>query len=172
MPSQSRHPSFRRIASLAACIAALAVAPSAAATETSAEVCWLNTDDDSYECFDTYDEFAAASGIGSARASLDGGVQPLATYTLATFYENASYGGSSTYITTSNSSLCSGYHYYGSAMPSGWNDRVSSFTTAGTCRVKLWANTGYSGSTYGPADSASSLGAMNDEASSYQIYVP
>lgn len=138
-----------------------------------AQTCWLNTDNNSFQCFDSYEEFAEASGVtrvAPERARVS--IEPYATYILAVFYEHASYGGASYNITTSNSSRCSGFHYYGSSMPSGWNDRISSFDAYGTCRVKLWANTGYGGATYGPSAGASSLGSMNDEASSYQIYAP
>jgi hypothetical protein len=148
--------------------------PAAATSDDNMEqTCWLNTDNDEFSCFDTFEDFVAASGVASGnRASLDADVEPYAAYTLAILYENASYGGASYYLTTSNSSLCSGVHYYGSSMPSGWNDRASSFTAYGTCRVKLWADTGYAGSSYGPSAGTSTLGSMNDEASSYQIYVP
>ncbi|MGC4174482.1 hypothetical protein [Demequina sp.] len=162
------------IAAIAGAAALIGAAPSLADGESDDNpVCWLNTDDGSFACFDSYADFAEASGVaptGAARGSAS--IEPYATYILAVFYEDAAYGGASYNITTSNSSLCSGFHYYGSSMPSGWNDRVSSFDAYGTCRVKIWADAGYSGSTYGPSTGASSMGSMNDQASSYQIYVP
>jgi hypothetical protein len=152
----------------------LSTGPALAADDPEGTLtCWLNTDDDSFACFDSYEDFIEASGaVSSAPLRADNSIEPYATYILAVFYENASYGGASYNITTSNSSLCSGFHYYGSSMPSGWNDRVSSFDAYGTCRVKFWSDSGYSGSTYGPSTGSSSMGSMNDEASSYQIYVP
>lgn len=174
IPFRSRFTRSLAVLAVVLPTAIASAAPALAASEPQdAQTCWLNTDDDSFACFDSYEEFAAASGIATAaRATADGVTEPYATYILAVFYENASYGGASYNITTSNSSLCSGFHYYGSSMPSGWNDRVSSFDAYGTCRVKFWADAGYGGSTYGPSTGSSSMGAMNDEASSYQIYVP
>jgi len=154
--------------------AIIGATPSVAADQVQeAETCWLNMDDNSFRCFDSYGEFAAASGVVAtdiARGSAS--IEPYSTYILAVFYADASYGGASYNLTTSNSSLCGGFHYYGSSMPSGWNDRVSSFDAYGTCRVKFWGDAGYSGATYGPSTGSSSMGSMNDEASSYQIYVP
>lgn len=54
-------------------------------------------------------------------------------------------------------------------MPSGWNDRISSFKSYGNCATKLWENT-YSGSSYGFIVNSAYVGdAMNDRASSMQF---
>jgi hypothetical protein len=51
-------------------------------------------------------------------------------------------------------------------MPTGWNDRISSFQGFSECDVRLWQNGGFSGASYGPATSANSLGAMDNQTSS------
>ncbi|MGC4174004.1 peptidase inhibitor family I36 protein [Demequina sp.] len=173
----------RLVAFAAAAIAPAVLMATPAAADTQGEqVCWLNADTGAFACFDTYAEFVAASGVApiataplgpKSKSSLTSeavAIEPYASYYIATFYEDASYGGASVNVTSSNSTLCVGYHYYGSSMPSGWNDRVSSFKGYGTCKVKLYKDAAYGGATYGPFASSSSIGSMNDEASSYQVY--
>lgn len=54
-------------------------------------------------------------------------------------------------------------------MPSGWNDRITSFKSYGNCATKLWENT-YSGASYGFYVNSAYVGdAMNDRASSMQF---
>lgn len=95
-------------------------------------------------------------------------VEPRATYVLATFYSEPSYGGSTLLVTTTISTYCTSTTWadniYGS-----WNDNVSSFKTFGNCKTQLWENPGRTGSSYGPAVQAASLGVMNNQASSYRI---
>lgn len=118
---------------------------------------------------DAYEAEGRALIAGDARLTSEGqGITPMATYVLATFYSDASYGGTTLLLTTTISTYCNSTSWadniYGS-----WNNAVSSFKTFGNCRTQLWENTGQSGSSYGPAVSASSLGVMNDQASSYRI---
>jgi len=162
------------IVALVSVAAGIACAAPASATSelASSQACWLNADTGAFSCFDSYEAFASASGVivGESVSSPMPPATASSSYLLATFYADSWWSGATVYITTSHASLCSGYHYYGSSMPSGWNDRVSSFTAYGTCKVKLYHDSGYGGSTFGPYGSAGSLGSMNDEASSYQIY--
>jgi len=51
-------------------------------------------------------------------------------------------------------------------VPSGWNDRVSSFQGFSGCEVRLWQNGGFAGASYGPAPSAGTLGALDNATSS------
>ena len=175
---------LRRVARLSAAVVAsvfatgIAVAAPASATSesVSAQTCWLNADTGAFACFDSEEAFESASDVvipGDVALPRQVAPQPAAasaTYLLATFYQDASWGGSTVNITTSHAALCTGYHYYGSSMPSGWNDRVSSFRAYGTCAVELYHDSGYGGSTFGPYTSAASVGSMNDESSSYQIF--
>jgi len=54
-----------------------------------------------------------------------------------------------------------------------WADRVSSFSSYGTCATRLWANTGFGGSAYpsstGWLVDGTSLGTLNNAASSAQF---
>ena len=57
------------------------------------------------------------------------------------------------------------------ALPSAWNDRISSFQGFGNCETKLYQNGDFTGSTYGPVFATDYVGAtMNDEASSLRVY--
>ncbi len=164
---------MRRTSAVALVLGAAVVAGAAPAIADegapNSQTCWLNADTDAFAHFDTYDKFVAASGVAPSQGvGARSEVEPYAAYVFATFYEDASYGGASVNVTTSKSAMCAGYIIYGTAMPSGWNDRVSSFKGYGTCKIKLFSNPGYGGSTFGPYASASSIGSMNDEASSYQ----
>lgn len=106
---------------------------------------------------------------GEEAPAARGGVTPLATYVLATFYADANKTGSSVNITTTISTMCTTHSYTGNSMPSGWNDRVSSFQSFGTCKTRLSENINQGGASFGPVVSANSLGVMNDAASSYWI---
>lgn len=54
-------------------------------------------------------------------------------------------------------------------MPSGWNDRVSSFKSYGLCATRIWENTNFGGASYGFTVNSTYVGdAMNDRASSIQ----
>jgi len=55
-------------------------------------------------------------------------------------------------------------------MPSGWNDRVSSFQGFNHCAVKLWQNGGLTGSAYGPIYSANGVGGLDNQASSVSFH--
>jgi hypothetical protein len=152
--------------------------------DDTAGVCWLDTDTEAYECFESqqaWEEALAERGyvlvyleeapsaqeveeLGAAR----GGAGLLTIYVLSIMYEDASYGGDSIGVTTTNPAYCSGTSYSGN-MPAGFNDAVSSFQSYLGCRTRLAQNTGQGGSLYGPFTSASSLGAFNDTASSYLV---
>ena len=57
------------------------------------------------------------------------------------------------------------------ALPSAWNDRISSFQGFGNCETKLFENGDYTGNTYGPIFATDYVGAtLNDEASSLRVY--
>ena len=56
-------------------------------------------------------------------------------------------------------------------VPSGWNDRVSSFQGYNNCSVRLWRNGGAEGQRpWGPPSSADTLGTMDNQASSMTFY--
>jgi hypothetical protein len=55
-------------------------------------------------------------------------------------------------------------------VPSGWNDRVSSFQGYNNCQIKLWTNGNMSGTSWGPASYADTVGALNNQSSSMTFY--
>jgi len=162
-------------------------APANAATPNAAraaQTCWFNTDNQVMRCFDSYAAFKSAVQAQTggplllagqhptpSAATSDGLASPAATYVLATFYDNASYSttAGSVNITTSNSTLCVSYNYTGNTMPSGWNDRVSSFHSYGTCKTRLAWDINQGSPYTSTSANLATLGAMNDQASSYFI---
>lgn len=168
-----------------------AIAPAANAATTapstgeSAQTCWFNTDNGVEQCFDSYADFKAAVEEQTGGPLLFAGDQvsaqtpgrtvspaaTAATYVLATFYDNANYDSThgSVNITTTHSTLCQSYSYTGNTMPSGWNDRVSSFHSYGTCKTRLAWDINQGQPYSATAANIAQLGAMNDKASSYWI---
>ena len=86
------------------------------------------------------------------------------TYTLATLYADASYGGAS--HTFLRSSPCDGVTAAGVSNLGavGLNDVVSSFMTYSSCQVRLYADINYGGGTYGYTTTTASLPTFNDVA--------
>lgn len=105
----------------------------------------------------------AASAPGLAGAA----EMPLPVTILGIVYADVGYRGS-THQFLGNSGDCNlGTTYGFDSMPSGWDNRVSSFEGFGHCRVTLFENENRQGNRYGP-DSGASLGGlyMNDRTSS------
>jgi hypothetical protein len=86
------------------------------------------------------------------------------THIVSAIYQDINYGGS-TFVMTADSAGC------GWGIPSlgdfGWNDRASSFKSYGGCVTALYQNDNYSGTRIGFSSYKSSLGSMNDAASSW-----
>ena len=85
-------------------------------------------------------------------------------------YADTGYGGASYVLSESTTTAgCStGWAFGFTSMPSGWNDRVSSFRSYAGCSTAIFENTNYGGLQYGYYTSASSVGGMNDRASSWR----
>jgi len=107
---------------------------------------------------------AGARGATPSAALAPAGVQ--ATFIQSQLYDDANYGGSFFQIT--NSAACNGSTtwYFGPLGNVGWSGRVSSFKSFANCSTKVWQGTNYTGTAYGYAVNAASLGAMNDQANS------
>jgi hypothetical protein len=84
-------------------------------------------------------------------------------------YENTGHGGSHL-IYTGSSGNCStstgNVDYQVSSMPSGWNNRLSSFLSFANCWVQHWESTGHNGASVGPTGSRTSLGLLDNHTSS------
>lgn len=149
---------------VAAVVVALVVPASPAfAADPAGDYCWENLDTAEVQCFGSEAELTADLAPQSfARTAAT------TLYTLGTFYEDVSYGGAYYLVRSSNSTLCA----TGSAtvnLPSAWNDRISSYKTWYGCAGTIYDGTGASGSSYGPSTAASSVGSMNDRASSVRV---
>ncbi|MEN0085306.1 MAG: hypothetical protein AAGC66_11115 [Leifsonia sp.] len=108
-----------------------------------------------------------AEGAVAAAAFSTAGVQT--TFIQSQLYDDANYGGS--FFQVTNSSACNGSTTwnFGPLGNVGWSGRVSSFKSFSGCSTKLWQGTNYSGSSYGYAVNAASLGSMNDQANSVSM---
>ncbi len=149
-------------------------APAQAAPLESAEDethCIVFADDDTVVCAPTLEEadaaFTEATGyVRDPGVAGRGDAGLLAIYSLATFYQNNLYGGSSITITRSfdcNGSTATGYTNLALV---GMDNTISSFITYGSCQAQLWDGTGYGGTGFGYATTQASLPFFNDLASS------
>lgn len=157
-----------------------------AAAEPAGDACWVDPRTDAYECFASEAEFEAAlaaEGIALVQPPIDAG--PLAAraatevvgaeltaaaaayYILARFWDGSGYSGAS-FTHASGASSCASYSI-SLNMPGDWNDRVSSFQGYSGCRVRLAEHTWQGGALFGPYPGASSIGSMNDRASSFRV---
>jgi hypothetical protein len=101
---------------------------------------------------------------GVASASLLTARSTSTTHLVSALYQDIHYGGSS-FIMTSNSPGCK--WGYPSLRAFGWNDRASSFRSFGGCVTALYKNDNFKGRRIGFSSHRSSLGSMNDAASSW-----
>jgi hypothetical protein len=122
-------------------------------------------------CADTFEEVdrVLQEETGLIRVESAEIVGARVTYTLATLYQDASYGGSS--YTFLRSSACDGVTAAG--IPDlgavGLNDAVSSFIAYSSCQVRLYADISYGGSAYGYTTTKASLPTFNDVATSARV---
>ena len=162
-----------RATALVAAIGFLVVGAAAPAQASEDEThCILLADDGTVVCAPTLEEadaaFAAETGYvrDEAAVAARGGAGLLVSYSLATFYQNNLYGGSSITITRSydcNGSTATGFTNLGSV---GMNNTISSYITYRSCQAQLWDGTSYTGGSFGYATSQGSLPFFNDLASS------
>ena len=110
------------------------------------------------------------AGLAAIRSTVLGARSALASTRLVDLYDAADRTGSyySLYGTACDTNADVDGSY---ALPSAWNDRISSFQGFGNCETKLYQNGDFTGSTYGPVFATDYVGAtMNDEASSLRVY--
>ncbi|POH64946.1 hypothetical protein C3B59_09315 [Cryobacterium zongtaii] len=102
-------------------------------------------------------------------SSQRGAVTTQAAVVVGILYDNINYGGG-TFVASTDQGCAGGWVYtYNSLSPYGWNDRASSYKGFSSCRSTVFEGENQSGSQNGPSFNASSLGAMNDKASSYRL---
>jgi hypothetical protein len=153
------------LVSVVALIPPLVMAPSAAADLP--EFCFGNVLTSEAACTadpDAIDEVKASIGIGSNFAED-------ATVLVARLWSDAGFSGSSFdiyYSAACNTGAGLDWQFNGL---STFNDVTTSFQGFASCKVKIWENSGYSGSSLGPLSSSSNVGAtINDQTSSVEGY--
>ncbi|MCW2134982.1 hypothetical protein [Arthrobacter sp. VKM Ac-2550] len=162
-------------------------APASAATkeaEQPALDCWVQYETGENHCvkqgeglnaavLNLYDKRIVEDGDEAAQYRDGSSVQ--ATYILGTVYIDQDYGGTSVTFTTSISTTCNTHSFRWPELTdvrwsdywSGYaNDDIESFVLGPNCKIGLWADTYYNGSYYDSATNRSTLGWMNNQASS------
>ena len=67
---------------------------------------------------------------------------------------------------TATSGCDTGTNWELGVMPSGWNDRISSFRAYASCDIRLYWDGGLTGPVYGPSTGANTLGSFDNQTSS------
>jgi hypothetical protein len=168
-----------RIVSAAAAALAVALTTVGPASATGGSThCWQDVESQAGACYNTYAEVltdiarhAALPRAGSVDADVSSeGITPLSTVIIGQVFEDLNYGGSSfTFTASSDCDTNADVDWELSAMPSGWNDRVSSFKSFGQCATRIWQDVGFGGSYYGFVVNSTYVGStLNDQGSSIQ----
>jgi hypothetical protein len=176
-------------------VASLAVAgPASAAEPGPLPHCIYRVETGQSTCYATYEEVTKALSQGlvtdltnpatvteadvrrlaaaSTRSGAHADAAPLASYVLSIWYSDAGWKGATNTVTAGG--MCdgaAGLDFSTPVMPSGWNDRISSYHSYSNCETMLWRDGNLTGPTYGPFANAT-LGAssMNDKASSVSYH--
>jgi len=144
----------------------------------SGKACWHDIDTAITQCF--ADEEAREDAIKEQTGfqlvetdAVDPGrsaVGPAGIFNLLTVWDGASYTSTSLIFTSPSSTICTaGSGVDIDSMPAGWNDRVSSFKTHLSCTTRAYEDTNQGGGFYGYAINAPTLGALNNEVSSFRL---
>jgi hypothetical protein len=161
---------MNRIAAVLLATTAIIGTTAAPAWADAGTVCWADADTAITQCFADEEALAAAVYEQTGTVLLDEGQSArglLTTYVLARLYTDAGYSGSALLVTSTNSALCA-TSSVSANLTGAWNDVVSSFHSYFSCTTHLFENTGGGGAAVSGAD-LSSLGVMNDRASSYRV---
>ena len=174
---------FLLFATTVAAIAGLAgiAAPAAAqpaGDEVADSVCWIDTDTDAVQCFDSDAEFEQAvaeqtgtvvvyEGDVAGRSAAGAGL--LATYVIGEFYEGTYYTGVKYNITSTSTTICTTGAGKSGNMPSGANNTISSVRSYYSCVTRLYDLTGQGGTYSAWLGNAPTLGSMDNLASSYRL---
>ena len=109
-----------------------------------------------------------ATSSSAQRIASEGIVTPLSEVVISILYDDINYGGGSFVMSYNNANCVTTAYGYAQLGPYGWNDRASSFRSYAGCTTAVFENINYGGATVGYQTSASSLGVMNDAASSWR----
>jgi hypothetical protein len=145
-------------------------APSAAAgrIDDAGSFCAFNSATGVLACVDDEQDYPAAKRAAGVEPDLGvarPGAIAAAQYLLGRFYDRDQFSTADGYIdwfapapcTTSTGNVDSSW-----VDTTNWRPRISSFQAYSNCLIKVWNNTGYSGSSLGYAASRSNVGGLND----------
>ena len=141
--------------------ALVAFGAASASADPAPQFCTLDLSSGSYTC--------TASAAHARVAQLDAASPVI----LGRFFDDTDKSGADGWFQITASSGCdtsSDLDWAVNVMPSGWNDRVSSFQAYANCDVRLFSNGFLTGSVYGPSTGANSLGSMDNQTSSIGFY--
>jgi hypothetical protein len=146
----------------------------------AATSCWIDAETAITRCFET--DAAVAASILAVTGAVPAELVPdlrltqsrsslvaLSSAILARLYENTSWGGDAIIVVGPSSDWCDSNSVTDNDVGSAWNDRISSVRVYNGCSVRLYTNTNLGG-TSAAFGTASSIGSMNNETSSYRVY--
>lgn len=155
---------------------AVLFAPSAAASPTvssSGDYCVVNADTRQMACVDHEAELEVARSAVLGTKSLAGRPSTaLTSYLLGRFFDNANFNTSAGYIDFFGGAPCDGGlspRDYGWSPMGGWANRISSFQGYSSCFIRIWSNTGFTGSSLSYRPSEDNVGSMNDQTESVEF---
>lgn len=172
---------------------ALIAAGAASAAPTADEpsyACWVSGDTGKSVCVDQGEDLVLAVAeqagtellvpahtliggvaVSSSERSIaaNGIITPFAEVVISILYDDVNYGGGSFVMSYNNANCATTAYGYAQLGPYGWNDRASSFRSYAGCITAVFENINYGGASVGYQTNASSLGVMNDAASSWRV---
>lgn len=169
-------------AALVGVVASLVVAAPSASAAPAARHCWSSVDSpEQARCFTNLAAVANDISGGDVQISATSttfsdaerqaiAISPLATYIIGQVWADDNYTDASwTFTASGDCDTNADVDWNVGSMPSGWNDRVTSFKSYGLCATKIWENTNYGGASLGFYVNRTYVGdAMNDRTSSIQ----
>jgi hypothetical protein len=141
----------------------LSLGASSASADPAPQFCTLDLSTGSYTCTGSQTQARLAGQVA------DAGTQTI----LGRFFDDPDKSGANGWFQVTATSGCDSsldLDWALNVMPSGWNDRISSFQAYANCDVRLFSNGFLTGSVYGPSTSANSLGSMDNQTSSIGFY--
>jgi hypothetical protein len=171
-----------------------ATVPTQATGQATGQSCWHDVDTGASSCFATgsmspaqaiaqatgdpvvatptvesgTSSAAPASGSASRSASQPApaaGQSATTNFLLVVLYDGTNMTGNSNSYFTTNTKICVGIINQFPAL-SNFNDRTESFASFNGCQTSLWTDLNFGGTQYGPLASSTSLGTLNNTASS------
>ena len=158
-------------ATLALLVGVISVGTTAHANQS--RHCWLDITSGSIQCFSTLqDSIDAVGSVGTSVQKSSGAtsraVVAATSVVIGIVFDDAEYMGDSLVISVANGCDSSpGADWSLNSMPTGWNDKISSFKSYANCATKIFEHINYGGATLPYTVNTKYVGdAMNDKTSS------